>query len=57
VAKFAMGVGVGTWKLKAQFSKAIDKDSEETVPLKLNVYLDENWEAVLDQDSCTEKLG
>jgi hypothetical protein len=52
-----MGVGVGTWKLKAQFSKAIDKDSEETVPLKLNVYLDENWEAVLDQDSCTEKLG
>lgn len=56
VTKFAMGVGTGTWKLRAKFTKPINKDSNQDVKIRLNIYIDDNWEMALDGDNCHDKL-
>ena len=49
--KFAMGIGTGYWKLKARFNKSRDVRSKETLPVKMNMYLDDNWEKAIEYDS------
>lgn len=51
-----MGIGTGTWKLRAKFTKAVDKEDPEPIGLILNIYLDEDWDAAMEEEKCREKL-
>ena len=51
-----MGIGSGTWRLRAKFAKAIDKEDSEPIDLILSIYLDENWEDAMEEEKCREKL-
>lgn len=53
LGKFAMGIGTGSWSVQAKFPNPIDKtaDDEESIDLKLGIYIDENWQMVLDDET------
>lgn len=55
--KFAMGIGTGYWKIRARFEKSRDGRSKESLPVKLNMYMDDNWETALDYDTCSSKVS
>ena len=55
LSKFAVDVGKGKWDVKAKFTKPVDEGSSDDVKVAVSVYLDENWEKSLYQDSCADK--
>lgn len=55
LSKFAVDVGKGTWVVKAKFTKPVDEASSDDVKIAVSVYLDDNWEKALFQDSCQDK--
>lgn len=56
ITKFAVDVGRGDWEMKAKFLKPINDTYPASINLMATVYLDENWEDVLNTDNCKQKI-
>jgi hypothetical protein len=56
LTKFAMDIGKGDWSMKVRFNKPIDETDEE-LRLKATIYLDDNWQDVLNQETCDSKVS
>ena len=54
LSKFAMQEGVGTYSVRARFSRAVDS-SNSTRDLTLPVVQDTRWDEVLNQETCPAK--
>ena len=57
VSKFAASVGKGSWEMKAQYVKAPNKDSNDSMDFQGTVYIDKKWEDALSQQTCRAKDG
>ena len=55
VTKFAMGIGKGTWEIRAQLVSPIEAESSEYLSFIASVYIDTNWPDVFTLDTCLEK--
>jgi hypothetical protein len=55
LTKFAVSIGKGKWKVRAKFVKPVDASSPDEQKVTVSVYLDENWEESMFQDSCDKK--
>jgi hypothetical protein len=55
LTKFAISIGKGRWKARAKFVKPVDESSPDDQQATVSVYLDENWEESMYQDSCDKK--
>lgn len=56
LTKFAMDVGQGDWSMKVRFNKAINDEGED-IKLKASIYLDDNWQDVMNQETCQSKVA
>lgn len=56
LTKFAMDIGKGDWGMKVRFNKSVNATDDE-VKLKASIYIDDNWEDVLSQETCQSKIS
>ncbi|CAG9326709.1 unnamed protein product [Blepharisma stoltei] len=56
ISKFAVDVGAGEWELKAKFNKPINETYKDDISLVASVYIDDNWDEVMDTNDCKTKV-
>lgn len=56
MSKFAVDVGRGDWDMKAKFNRVMNDTLTDDLRLLASVYIDDNWDEVLEATDCKTKV-